>query len=73
MGKHFPCKWKPKEHVAILRQNRLYPKTVKTENHYIMLKGSIKKEKITFVNLFTQHSRILIYKGQMKRPEGTNI
>ena len=57
MEKDIPCKWKQKEswgsHTHI-RQNRLLKKIVTKdkEGHYIMIKGSVQQENITFRGIY---------------------
>ena len=53
MGKDTPCKWKPK--INILRQKDSKTKAVVRDNegNYIMIKGSVQKCDIAFVNIYT--------------------
>jgi len=57
MEKHFPCKWKSnKAGVAILISDKIDFKikniTRDKEGYYIMIKGSIREEDITTVNIY---------------------
>ena len=57
MEKYIPYKWKSKERWSSnshIRQNDFKIKTITRdkEGHYIMIKGSIKEEDITIVNIF---------------------
>jgi len=57
MEKHFPCKWKSnKAEVAILISDKIDFKikniTRDKEGYYIMIKGSIREEDITTVNIY---------------------
>ena len=53
MEKDIPCKWKSKESYSHIKIDfKIKAITRDKEGHYIMFKGSIQEEDITFVNIY---------------------